>query len=128
MKQFIAPVIIALLVILLPAAGNIGQIQGFVDLPGEVEAGITAVIVWGISWLFVQLITLIPWLMFLEQFKMPLALAVSAQLIAWIEAFVPDAFGGVAIAGIVFVLAILALFGVGEQLRKQNAPGFRSRS
>lgn len=124
-KNYLGAGIVALLVVFLPA---IGAVQfGFVDLPEQVEAGITAVIVWAISWLFVQLITLVPFLAFLDEFKMPLALAISAQLIALIENYVPDAFGGVAVAGIVFVLAILALFGVGEQLRKARAPGFRPR-
>ena len=59
---------------------------------------------------------------------MPLALAVSAQLIAWIEQLVPDAYGGVAVSGIVLVLAILALFGIGGQLKEMNAPGFRERN
>lgn len=127
MKKFLAPLIVLLLVVFLPVSNSFGTVLGFVDLPGEVEAGITAVVVWVISWIFVQLITLIPLLAFLEQFKLPLALAISAQLITWAEVIIPDAFGGVAIAGIVFILAILALFGIGEQLRKQEAPGFRSR-
>ena len=46
-------------------------VQGFVDLPDNVEAGITAVVVWLVSWLFVQLITLLPFLAFLDEFKMP---------------------------------------------------------
>lgn len=126
--KYLAPVLIALIVVLVPASSVAGSVGlGFVDLPQNVETGITAVIVFAVSWLFVQLITLVPFLQFLEEFKMPFALAISAQLIAWIENLVPDAFGGVAIAGIVFVLAILAVFGVGEQLYKMNAPGFRAR-
>jgi hypothetical protein len=121
-KVFLFVVLVALL--LTSCAPAVAQ---FVDLPDEVEGGITAVVVWAISWLFVQLITLVPFLKFLEEFKMPLALALSAQLIALIENAVPDAFGGVAIAGIVLVLTILALFGVGEVLRKRETPGFRSR-
>lgn len=129
MKKYLAPVVILLTLLLLPAisaAGSVGL--GFVDLPDQVETGITAVIVFAVSWLFVQLITLVPFLKFLDEFKLPLAMAVSAQVITWIENIVPDAFGNVTIAGIVFVLAILSLFGIGNQLRKMNAPGFRSRS
>ncbi|HJZ04618.1 MAG TPA: hypothetical protein VJ327_02005 [Patescibacteria group bacterium] len=126
MKTYLGPILVLAVLLLLPASSAMNA--GFVDLPPQVETGITAVIVFGVSWLFVQLINLISWLAFLEQFKMPLALAISAQLIAWIEQLVPDAYGGVAITGIVFLLAILALFGVGEQLRKMNAPGFRARS
>jgi len=124
--KYLAPVIIVALVVLLPAVGGtVGM--GFVDLPEPVETGITAVVVWAISWVFVQLITLVPFLKFLDQFKMPLAMAISAQLISLIENLVPDAFGGVAISGIVFVLAVLALFGVGGKLAENNAPGFRAR-
>lgn len=118
-------VLVLLLVLLLTACAP--AVAQFVDLPDEVEGGITAVVVWAVSWLFVQLITLVPFLKFLDEFKMPLALALSAQLIALIENAVPDAFGGVAIAGIVLVLTILALFGVGEVLRKRNVRGFKSR-
>ena len=126
MKQYLAPAVIVAMLLLLPASAAVNM--GFVDLPPQVETGITAVVVFGVSWLFVQLITLVPFLAFLEQFKMPLALAVSAQLIAWIEQLVPDAYGGVAVSGIVLVLAILALFGIGGQLKEMNAPGFRERN
>jgi hypothetical protein len=122
MKKLLVLVLFALL--LTACAPAVAQ---FVDLPDNVEGGITAVVVWAVSWLFVQLITLWKFLSFLEEFKMPLALALSAQLIALIENAVPDAFGGVAIAGIVLILTILALFGVGEVLRKRNVRGFKSR-
>lgn len=118
-------VVLAMAVFVLSACAP--AVQGFVDLPDEVEGGITAVIVWAVSWLFVQLITLVPFLSFLDEFKMPLALAIAAQLIAFLENIIPDAFGGVAIAGIVLVLTVLALFGVGEQLRKREVRGFKSR-
>jgi hypothetical protein len=125
MKTYLPLAIVLALLLFLPSAD--ANIPGFVDLPGQVESGITSAVIWGISWLFVQLLTLIPLLKFLDEFKLPLSMAVSAQLIAWIERVVPDAFGGVAIAGIIFVLAILALFGVGEVLRQRGASGFTAR-
>jgi len=115
MKKYLGPAIIAIVVALIPATqANVGL--GFVDLPSSVEAGITAVITFAVGWALTKIILLLPFLSFLKQFETQFALAVSAQLIALIENAVPDAYGGVAISGIVFVLAILALFGVGEKL------------
>lgn len=128
MKKFYAPAIIVLLLLLLPSVGGGTGVMPFVDLPNGVEVGIASLILFLASWLFVQLITLFPFLAFLDEFKVPLATAVSAQLIAWIEQLVPDAYGDVAISGIVFILAILAVFGVGAKLAKMNARGFQSRA
>lgn len=127
MKTYLGPAAVVLLLLLLPVSAG-PSIQGIVDLPGEVEGKITAFFVFAISWLFVQLITLVPVLSFLDEFKIPLAMAVSAQVIAWIERIVPDAYGGIAIAGIVFLLSILALFMTARELMRRNAPGFRARS
>ena len=92
MKKFLAPAIVVLVLVLLPASSAAGSVGvGFVDLPDNVETGITAVIVFAVSWLFVQLITLIPFLAFLDEFKLPLAMAVSAQVITLIENAVPGA-------------------------------------
>jgi len=119
-KMFLLFVLIGLLLSACTPA-----VQGFVDLPDKTEAGITAVVVWLVSWLFVQLITLLPFLKFLEDFKTPLSMALAGQLISLIENAVPDAFGGVAIAGITFILTILALFGVGEVFKARGYRGFR---
>ena len=124
-NRWLAPLVVVVVLLLLPAQAIGGM--GFVDLPTGVETGIASVVLFAISWIFVQLVTLWKPLQFLDQFKVPLATAITAQLIAWIEQIVPDAFGGVAVAGIVFVLAILAVFGVGQELAAQNAKGFRTR-
>lgn len=100
--------------------------QTFVALPDPVKISITGVIVWLVSWLIAQLITLVPFLKFLEEFKEPLALAIAAALITALEAAVPDAYAGVAIAAIQLILVILALFGVGTALRKRGARAFQS--
>lgn len=115
MKKYLGPLVVALVVALIPATqASVGM--GFVDLPQNVETGITAVITFGVAWIFTKLILLVPFLAFLKQFETPLALAISAQFIAFVEKMVPDAYGGVAITGIVFLLAILALFGVGAKV------------
>jgi len=115
MKKYLGPAVIAVIVALIPATqANVGL--GFVDLPQSVEAGITAVITFAVGWALTKIILLLPFLEFLREFETQFALAVSAQLIALVENAVPDAYGGVAISGIVFILAILALFGIGEKL------------
>ena len=97
-------------------------IAEFVDLPQDVEQGIGLVLLAVVSWLFAKLISLIPWLAFLDQFRIPFAAAIALELINLIELNVPDAFGDVAILTIKLVLAILAIFIAFEQLRKR---GFR---
>jgi len=94
--------------------------QGFVALPDDVKVGIVAVVVWLVSWVFAQLIALVPFLKFLEEFKEPLALAISAALIGALENAIPDAFGTIAVIGIQLVLALLALFGVGGVLKQRG--------
>jgi hypothetical protein len=100
--------------------------ETFVSLPDPIKVSITAVIVWLVSWGITQLVTLVPFLKFLEDFKQPLALAIAAALIGALEAAVPDAYAGVAVAAIQLVLVILALFGVGTALKERGARAFRS--
>lgn len=96
--------------------------QTFVALPDPVKIALTGVIVWLVSWLFAQLIAMVPWLKFLEEFKEPLALSIAAALIGLIEGAVPDAYAGIAVAAIQLVLVILAFFGIGNGLK---ARGYR---
>lgn len=91
-------------------------INGLIVLPEPIKASITAVVVYLVSLLFANLILLAPFLVFLEQFKIPLALAIAMAVIAWIEKVVPDLYASVAIAALQLVLAILAVFGVGTAL------------
>jgi len=107
------------------AAPNNALVQTFVDLDDNVELGITGVVVWLVSWFVAQLIFMLPFLKFLEDFKQPLALALAAQLIAFIEHSVPDAFGGIAVAGVVLLLAVLAYFKIGEALTARGVRGFK---
>ena len=96
--------------------------MSFVALPDDLKVGITALVLWAISWAFVQLITLVPFLKFLDDFKQPLALAISAALIGAFEDAVPDQYGNVAIIGVQLVLAIIAMFQVNKTL---GARGYR---
>lgn len=96
--------------------------MSFVEFPEEVKVGVIAVVVWAISWAFAQLVALVPFLSFLNEFKEPLALAISAALIGWLQNAIPDQYGGIAVIGVQLVLAILALLGVGKAL---GAKGYR---
>jgi hypothetical protein len=74
-----------------------------------------------VSWLFVKIIALWAPLKFLDQFRLPLAMALSAELIGWIQNAVPDAYGAVAVLALQLVLAVLALFITFDKLRERGA-------
>ena len=95
-------------------------VNGFVSLPDTVRVGITAVVLWLVSIVLSNLILLVPFLAFLEQFKQPLSLALAAALIGLVEKAVPDAYARVAVIAIQLVLAVLAVFGIGAELAAQG--------
>lgn len=100
-------------------------LQSFVELPADAKAGITGVVLFAVSWLFVQLFMLLPFLKnILDGFQTPLAMAISAALIGLIQNSTPDALGNVVVLAVQLVLALLALFGIGEELRKRNVKLF----
>ena len=115
--------VFVLFVLLLTACSP--AVQGFVELPGDAKAGITAVVLVAVSFFFVKLITLFSFLQFLEPFREPLALAISAELIGWVQNAVPDAYGAVAILAIQLLLAILAVFGFFNVLKTRGVKGFK---
>ena len=127
-KMLVLLVAMVLGVLILAACGPVAGAQGFVQLDPTLKAGISAVILWVISWVIVQLVTLWKPLQFLDQYKEQIAMAISAALIGWIESVTPDAYGSAVVAGIQFLLIILALFGVGRQLAARNVRGFKSRA
>lgn len=91
-------------------------VNGFVALPDSVKVGITAVVLWLVSIVITNLVLLVPFLAFLEQFKQPLSLALAAALIGLVEKAIPDAYAKVAVIAIQLVLAVLAMFGIGQTL------------
>lgn len=93
----------------------------FVALPDGVKFSLTAVVLWAVSLLFTNAILLVPFLAFLEAFKVPITQAIAAALIALIEKSVPDAYAPVAIKALELVLLVLAAFGVGATLAAQGA-------
>lgn len=100
-------------------------IAQFVPLPDAVKTGITAVIVWAVSFFFAKLIVLIPFLKFLEEFRMPLALAIAVEVINVIQNALLSQYAAAEILALQLILAILALFGVGEVLRVKGIKGFK---
>jgi hypothetical protein len=126
MKKIVLLLVLALGVFVLSACSGVASVaQGVVDLPNPVETGIQAVILVGVSWLLVQLVTLWKALAFLDAYKVPLAMAISAQLIGYIEVATPDAYGAVVIKGIELLLTVIALFVTAQRLKEQGVKGFK---
>ena len=92
-----------------------------VALPDPVKAGITAVVVYVVSLLFANLLALLPFLAAFAEFVQPAAVIIAMALIGWIEKAVPDAFGAVAVLAVQLVLALLAVYGIGEGLAAMGA-------
>jgi hypothetical protein len=93
----------------------------FAELPSAIKVSIAAVVTWLVSMVLANLILLVPFLQFLEQFQGPLSLALAAAVISYVERIVPDAYGRVAIAALQLVLAVLAVFGIGAELAAMGA-------
>lgn len=93
----------------------------FVALPDVVKAGLTAVVLYLVSVLFANLILLLPFLAFLEQFREPLAQSLAIAFIAWLQNILPDAYPQVAVLAIELLLAVLAIFGIGATLAAMGA-------
>jgi len=100
------------------------MLESFVALPDPVKVGITAVVLWGVSFFFAKLIALVPFLKFLEEFREPLALAIAASFIGWLENALPTGLDNVAVLAIQLLLAVLAAFGVGNALKARGVRGF----
>lgn len=124
-KLFRLFVLTTLAVIVLSACAPQGLRASFVELPGTVKADITALVIFIISWLFMKLVELVPALKFLEEFRVPLAMALASQLIGLIEVGVPDAYGAVAILAIQLILALVALFLGAQKLKDRGVRAFR---
>lgn len=117
---YVLCLVVAMTVGLLSACAPASAQAQFVELPGEVKSGITAVVLVAVSWVFAKLISLVPYLKFLDPFRVPLAMAIAIELIRVVEVAVPDAFGPIAILALQLVLAVLALFGVAEKLKERG--------
>lgn len=94
--------------------------QGFVALPDDVVLGINAVAVLLFSYGVAYIVTLVPFLSFLKDFQAPLAAAISAQVIQFLQASIPDQFGSVAIHALRAILTLIAIYTAARQLNRQG--------
>jgi hypothetical protein len=126
MKRWFLFAVVTLMVFILSACASAqGITQGFVELPDGVKARITALVVAVVAFFFLKLVELVPALKFLEQFRLPLSLAVAAELISLIQNAVPDAYAAIAVLAIQLVLEIVALVLVFVKLKEMRVKGFR---
>jgi hypothetical protein len=123
MKGFRLFAVLLLGVVLLSACAPAAA--GFVELPEDVRIGIGSVVLVVASWLIARLVLLLPFLRFLEDFRVPLAAAIATQLIDVIQNAVPDAYGEVAVLALKLVLAVLALFLTFDRLRLRGVRAFQ---
>ena len=114
------PLVAMVLVFILSACSAVAARAQFVQLPDPLKADITAVVVFVVSMAIAKLILLIPYLKFLDEFSVPLGMAIASQLIGLIERATPDAYGNVVILALQLVLAVLALFLAGEKLKAKG--------
>jgi hypothetical protein len=96
-------------------------VSGFVALPDTLKAGVAAVVLYVVSVVLTNVILLVPFLAFLEAFKVPLASALGAALITWVENILPDAYPEASLLAVQLALAILAAYGIGVTLAAQGA-------
>jgi len=82
---------------------------------------VTAVVVFVASVAFANLLVLLPFLAPFEQFVNPAAVIIAGALITWIEKSVPDMYGKAAVFAVQLVLALLAVWGIGEGLAAMGA-------
>lgn len=94
--------------------------QGFVSFPDDVVLGINALAVLLFGYGIAYLIALVPFLSFLRDFQVPLASAVSVQIISFLQNAIPDQFGSVAIHGLRALLALVAIYTAAKQLERQG--------
>ena len=94
--------------------------QGFVSLPDDVVLGINAIAVLLFGYGIAYVIALVPFLSFLKDFQVPLAAAISAQVIQLLQVSIPDQFGAVAIHALRALLALIAIYTAAKQLNRQG--------
>lgn len=109
-----------MLVLVLGLAACAPAAHPFVELPEDVRVGLGAVVLALVSWVLVRVVTLFPWLKFLEEYRLPVAAGLAAVLVDFLQNAVPDAYGRVAILALQLILAVLALFITFERLRQKG--------
>ena len=99
----------------------------FVDLPGSVELGITALLLAGFNALIVYVIARVPMMSFLERYKGEWGAALSVAFIGWLEGVLPAAHPDTVILAVQLVLSVIAALGfVKKFLGGFGVTGFRA--
>lgn len=99
--------------------------QGFVALPDSTKVAITALVVAAVGFAIAKLIALAPFLKFLEDFRQPLGLALSAALIEALQNVLPSAYPEVSILAVELILAIIAALKVFDILKTRGVRFFK---
>lgn len=101
--------------------GYLARFQGwFVALPDTIKTGITAVVVFVVTAVFAWLVGVLPFLAFLQPYVTPVALALAASVIGYIEKILPSGYPEISIQAIRLILMVLAAFGIGQALALQG--------
>jgi hypothetical protein len=83
----------------------------FVDLPSNVELGVTALIVGLFDVAILWTIARAPFLKFFSAYKEEWGLALSAAFLAWLEGFLPSSHPEISVLAVTLGLAIFAAIG-----------------
>jgi len=112
-------------VLFLSACSPAQGVAQFVELPEDAKIRITALVVAVVAFFLAKLVELVPFLKWLEEFRMPFSLVLAAELIGLIQNAVPDAYAGVAVAAITLILELVALVLVFVKLKERGVRAFK---
>lgn len=130
-KQILKFVLLAVLVVSALAACAPVE-QRFVEIPGPLQAFVSAAVIAAVGWVFTQLFQLWPWLKtFLGQYVDEVALAAAGTVLALLQDFlnlIPpqwEATAGVALTLIVEIILALGLFRTFGKVKNSVAARFK---
>lgn len=103
--------------------------QGFVELPGQLQAAILSLCVFVVGWIFAQIGARLPWFskMF-GQYADEIAIALAGAFTGVIQDLlnlIPPAWEGVGNMALMLLVAILAAVGLFRSLGKAGVKSFR---
>ena len=106
--RFLLMVIVASLLL----AACMPTVAGFVELPDNLKASITGLVIALVGLLFDFVIGILPtWIgVFLRQYQEAWAIALSAAFVTWLQNFLPSGFEDLSIKGVAFLLALVFVF------------------
>lgn len=103
--------------------------EGFVALPGELQAVIVSACVFVVGWVFTQIGAMLPWFTRLfGQYADEVAMALAGAVIGVIQNalnMIPPEWEAVGNAAMVLIVAVLAAIGLFRTLGKAHVKSFR---